>query len=293
MDAVVLGGGDLLCPYRPHIDADFVNPMYLRRPVHVAGIGVELNRPDINPDVVKQWRRFLRHPSVRSVSTRDSQSSEWLKRHILGRRSVASHPDLVCALSLPRASRPEGAPILGLVTRHLKHPRDYVLMAEVSRRLMADGWRVRHIIAGVGDHGQKDFENAEELKLEGKETVRTHDIDEISRALGECTLVLSMKLHATLVATMYGVPTICVNPVSKARAFMKSIDREDLVIEPKDPRLLEIVAAGVPDVPMEKVEQLRAQAIDYLKSLSQRIWQEYRDKSAVRKRLLPEMLSWE
>jgi hypothetical protein len=44
---------------------------------------------------------------------------------------------------------------------------------------------------------------------------------------------------------------------------------------------------------MEKVEQLRAQAIDYLKSLSQRIWQEYRDKSAVRKQLLPEMLSWE
>jgi polysaccharide pyruvyl transferase WcaK-like protein len=293
MDAVVLGGGDLLCPYRPHIDADFVNPMYLRRPVHVAGIGVELNRPDINPDVVKQWRRFLRHPNVRSVSTRDEQSREWIKKHILGRRPVTSHPDLVCALALPPVSRPEGAPILGLVTRHLKHAREYAQVAEVSRRLMTEGWRVRHIIGGVGSHGQKDFENAEELKIEGKETVRTQDIDEISRALGECTLVLSMKLHTTLVATMYGVPTICVNPVSKARAFMKSIDREDLVVGPNDPRLLEIIASGVPDVPMEKVAHLRAEAIDYLKSLSQRIWQEYRDKSAVRKRLLPEMLSWE
>src|SRR5690606_17241854 len=41
MDAIVLGGGDLLCPYRAQIDRDFTNPMYLRRPLHVAGIGVE------------------------------------------------------------------------------------------------------------------------------------------------------------------------------------------------------------------------------------------------------------
>lgn len=55
MDAVVLGGGDLLCPYRLRIDPDFINPAYLQRPVHVAGIGVERNRPDIDPEVLAQW----------------------------------------------------------------------------------------------------------------------------------------------------------------------------------------------------------------------------------------------
>ena len=47
MDAVVLGGGDLLCPYRSQIDPDFVNPMYLRRPVYVAGLGVERDQPEM------------------------------------------------------------------------------------------------------------------------------------------------------------------------------------------------------------------------------------------------------
>jgi len=292
VDAVVLGGGDLLCPYRPRIDPDFVNPMYLRRPVHVVGIGVERNRPEIEPSVVETWREFLTHPSVRSISTRDPGSADWIKEHIRPTVAVRSHPDLVCALPLPRASRPKGAPILGLVTRHIKSPKEYAVMAEAARRLMSQGWRVRHIIGGVGAHGQKDFENAEGLIVEGKETLYTEDLDEISRALGECSLVLSMKLHTTLVATMYGVPTICVNPVVKARAFMESIGRGDLVFEPTDERMLDTIAAGVQKVPMEEVRRLRDEAIGYLQELSQSIWDDYRAYSPVRAGLLPATMNW-
>ncbi|MBD3942542.1 polysaccharide pyruvyl transferase family protein [Microbacterium sp. NEAU-LLC] len=287
MDAVVIGGGDLICPYRPRINPDFINPMYLRRPVHVAGIGVELNRSDIDPRVVRRWREFLRHRSIRSVSARDDRSAEWIKKHIRGRRLVSTHPDLVCALPLPPVTRPEGAPILGLVTRHIKHPKEYALMAEVSRLLLAQGWRVRHIIGGVGNHGQKDLENSRLLEVDGKETFHSEDLGDITRALGECSLVLSMKLHTTLVATMYGVPTVCVNPVAKARSFMQSIGREDLVLAPDDRRLIEIVERGVPAVPMDRVEELRAAAIDQLRSLSQQIWDDYRSESPARERLLP------
>src|SRR5690606_17800907 len=127
--------------------------------------------------------------------------------------SVNAHPDLVCALPLPQVTRPKGPPILGLVTRHIKDPKEYRLLEDVSRQMMAQGWRVRLIIGGVGNHGQKDFENAQFLQVPGKESIYSQELDDISRALGECSLLLSMKLHTTLVATMYGVPTICVNPV--------------------------------------------------------------------------------
>lgn len=292
MDAVVLGGGDLLCPYRPQIDRDFTNPMYLRRPVHVAGIGVERNRPDIDASALEQWTDFLTNPSVRSISTRDPGSADWITEHVRPDVSVASHPDLVCALPLPPVQRSKGKPILGIVTRHIKNPKEYRLLEEIAVSYIEKGWRVRHIIGGIEAHGQRDFDNAEELKVDGKETLYTQDLDEITRALGECSLLLSMKLHTTLVATMYGVPTVCVNPVVKARAFMASIGREELALSPTDRRLVQILEKGVPEVPMDKVEELRAQAVDYLKELSQRIWDDYRNESAVRQHILPETIAW-
>ncbi|KQR49625.1 hypothetical protein ASF87_02425 [Microbacterium sp. Leaf161] len=292
MDAVVLGGGDLLCPYREWIDPDFINPMYLRRPVHVAGIGVERDRPDIDATVVERWTEFLTNPSVRSISTRDSGSTQWITEHIDPQATVATHADLVCALPLPPVEPPEGAPILGIVTRYVRDPKDYRQLEEIAAAYIAKGWRVRHIIGGVEDHGRRDLENSENLRVEGKETFHSNYLDEITHALGECSLLLSMKLHTTIVATMYGVPTVSVHPVAKIRAFMATIGREDLVVEPTDPRLVQILENGVPDVPMDRVDQLRDEAIRFLKVLSQRIWDDYRNSSTVRQYVLPETMDW-
>jgi len=292
MDAVVLGGGDLLCPYREWIDPDFINPMYLRRPVHVAGIGVERDRPDVDATVVERWTEFLTNPSVRSISTRDPGSTQWITEHIDPRPTVTTHADLVCALPLPPVERSNGAPILGIVTRYIRDPKDYRQLEEIAAAYIAKGWRVRHIIGGVEDHGRRDLENSEKLRVEGKETFHSNQLDEITHALGECSLLLSMKLHTTIVATMYGVPTVCVHPVAKIRAFMASIGREDLVVEPTDPRLLQILEDGVPEVPMDKVDGLRDNAIGYLKALSQRIWDDFRNTSTVRQHILPETMTW-
>lgn len=292
MDAVVLGGGDLLCPYREWIDPDFVNPMYLRRPVHVVGIGVENDKPEIDASVVETWTEFLTHPSVRSISTRDQGSADWITEHIRPGVGVAVHPDLVCALPLPPVERDDDRPVLGIVTRYARDPKEYGLLAEVAASYIAKGWRVRHIIGGIEDHGRRDLENAENLKVDGKETFHTKHLDEITRALGECSLVLSMKLHTTIVATMYGVPTVCLHPVTKIRAFMASIGREDLVLEPTDRRLITLLEEGVPAVPMDRVEELRLQAVASLKDLSQRIWDEHRNRSAARRQVLPETIDW-
>lgn len=285
MDAVVLGGGDLLCPYRPQIDRDFINPAFLRRPLHVAGIGVERNRPDIEPTVLKRWQAFLTHPNVQSITTRDPGSQAWIQEHIQPRVPVGAHPDMVCALPLPPATRPEGPPIVGLVTRHIKHPKEYVLVAEAAQKLSQQGWRVRHVIGGVGNHGDKDLENSRHLQVPGKETFHSEDLDAISRALGECSLVLSMKLHTTLVAVMYGVPTVCVNPVVKARAFMEAAGCGDLVVASNDRRLMELIDAGVPPPPPDRLDALRNDASDAMRALSQRLWNDFRNASPTRRGL--------
>lgn len=292
MDAIVLGGGDLLCPYRPNIDRDFINPMYLRRPVHVAGIGVERNKPDVDPAVVDRWNEFLGHPSVASISNRDAGSRKWLEEHLQLKVSVTAHPDLVCALPLPQVERGGGAPVVGIVTRHIKSAREYALLPEIAETLVKKGWRVRHIIGGVRGHGKKDYENAQLVEIDEKEVVYSEDLDDISRSIGECDLLLSMKLHTTVVGVMYGVPTVCINPAVKAREFMKSAGLERLVFSPLDRKLLELVATEVPAANPERVSQLRREASVALKELGQRIWDQFQTASPVRERMLPKSPEW-
>lgn len=286
MDAIVMGGGDLLCPYREHIDPDFINPDYLKRPFHVAGIGVERNREDIDPKVLKRWSSFLKHPSVASISMRDSGSKKWIEEHINPNVPVTSHPDWVCALPLPKVEENEDKPILGLVTRHIKEGKHYRLMEEAARILKNKGWRVVHIIGGVGPHGKKDYENSKLLKVDGKETMYSEDLDEISKALGKCSLVLSMKLHTTIVSTMYRVPTICVNPVAKAKAYMGALGLEKFALAAHDKRILEYIEEGVPQPSADAVEKLRREASVAFVQLGQQIWSDFREHSLV-KELIP------
>lgn len=290
-DAVVVGGGDLICPYAPRVSRDFVNPAYLRRPTHVLGIGVQLNRPDSSPEVLEKWQSFLGNPAIESISTRDPGSRDWIEKTFDLGVPVSSHPDLVCALPLPLVSPPAGAPIVGVVTRHVQPGSNYAQLAVVLAGLKARGWRVRHIIGGVGPHGQKDLENSKLLDVPGKELVHTEDLDEISIALGECTLVLSMKLHTTIVSTMYGVPTVSVNPVVKAREFMRAAGQEEFVVGPLDSRLQTLVEAGVRAPSQEVIMRLRDEAGAAIRGVGQRIWDGFRSGSSVRA-LLPLSPSW-
>lgn len=95
-----------------------------------------------------------------------------------------------------------------------------------------------------------------------------------------------MKLHTTLVAVMYGVPTICLNPVVKARAFMSAAGCEDLALAHNDRRLMSPIETGVPPPPPARIAQLRSEASAAMIALSQRIWDDFRNASPARMRAL-------
>ena len=287
MDAVVLGGGDLLVPHRFPIDADFVDPAYRRKPLHIACIGVQRTTKDQDPRVIERWKKVLKHQNIRTISTRDSGSAEWIEDYIKPNLPISSHPDMICALPLPDTSKPEGAPVLGIITRHVADPKQYVQLEKIGKKLIDQGWIVHHIIGGVGGHGKKDFENAKFLNIPGKEVIYSEDLDDISRALGACSLVLSFKLHTTLVSVMYGVPTICVNPVVKAKAFMKSVGLEHLVFSATDLKLSEMIEKGVPDAPDPlKVEKLKLEASSFMRSLGLKIYEDFYKKNSNKSLLL-------
>ncbi|GGU27538.1 polysaccharide pyruvyl transferase family protein [Nocardioides albus] len=225
VDAILIGGGDILQPWQA--DPRYFNHKMLAKPVFVVGIGVPIYRnTQIKPGIIEKHKRFLEHPNVRFIGVRDQPTADWILANISADLDILVAPDMVCSLELPPAEKPEGAPILGVVTRfrpNLDEPDDYSRVEEMAGKAMADGWRVRHLILGTMDVGRRDMANADDLDIPGKEVVYTESLDELTRSIGECTAFASMKFHGSVVATMYGVPSIVMIPTNKNRNFMKRI----------------------------------------------------------------------
>ncbi|MDO7868502.1 polysaccharide pyruvyl transferase family protein [Nocardioides jiangxiensis] len=244
VDAILIGGGDILQPWAR--DPRYFNPKFLKKPCFVVGIGVPLyTGPNVKPpreETIASHRRFFHNPALKRVGVRDDQAANWIRENLEPDFPIHVAPDIVCTLDLPDAPKPEGAPILGIVTRFrpkLETPDDYSKVEELARHAADQGFRIRHIILGTGETGKRDVANAEDFRFEGKEVVYSEDLTDLTRAIGECTVLASMKFHGTVVATMYGVPSIVMIPTNKNRNFMNRIGLGDLVARFDSDELIE------------------------------------------------------
>jgi polysaccharide pyruvyl transferase WcaK-like protein len=277
VDAILIGGGDIVQPWG--MDVRYFSKAFLAKPVFVVGVGVPIraastgNTNQVEKDwIVEKYRTFFSHPSVKMIHARDPQSVRWIEDRLTPDREVIEAPDIVCALDLPPAPRPEGAPILGIVTRQRPAKADdYTHINALARQQAARGWRIRHIVLGTGDVGEKDVENAAEIAVD-KELVQSQSLDDLTRAIGECTALVSMKFHGTVVATMYGVPSTVLIPTNKNRNFMQRIGREDLLSRFDDPSLSERFSPEPPaPIDAESVAMLRRRAGDLMRRLETEI----------------------
>ncbi len=76
--------------------------------------------------------------------------------------------------------------------------------------------------------------------MASKELVYTEDLSQLMRSIGECTAFASMKFHGTVVATMYGIPSIVLIPTNKNRNFMKRIGLDNQVAKFDSDQLITI-----------------------------------------------------
>ena len=267
-DAILIGGGDLVIPWPTW--TRYWDRTYLRRPVFIAGIGVPTwQKPD--DGAVKRLRRFFQHPSVRLIGARDPESSTWIEDHLEPSASVVTTPDLVCGLTLPTVERPTDPPIFGVAVRDRNHPDDLSNVRRMCERAAELGYRVRRIVLATGHTRQKDLVATNELGLFGTELVASDDVDTISRAIGECTVMASMKFHGVVVATMYGVPSIVLMPTAKNRNFARAIGRPDFLSAFSNPDLPDLVTREVRPVPPEVRDRLRREVTAHLADLRRRI----------------------
>lgn len=229
--AMVIGGGDLVVP--GSISSLYWNRAWLMRSVVIAGVGVALESPTVRPDVVDRLHRFFSHHSVRSISARDSDSAEWIRRELRPTVPVVATADLAFASVLPKAtdSTPKR---VGIVLR--KTPSD------VDRR------RVERIRAWAARHG---FETELLALATGKtlvdelagiraclgigQAVRTcSSVNELCQVVGGYRCLFTAKFHGAVIAARYGVPSLSLRPTHKIRALAGQLGDSWLTHDPID-----------------------------------------------------------
>jgi polysaccharide pyruvyl transferase WcaK-like protein len=184
---------------------------------------------------------------------------------------VATAPDLVCALTLPPADRPADPPIFGVAVRQRATVDDFSQVRRLAERATALGYRVRRIVLATGRTRVRDLEATARLGLEGTELVASDDLAVISRAIGECTAMASMKFHGVVVAAMYGVPALVMMPTAKNRYFLDLIGRPDLLTGFNHPDLPDLVTRDPVPIAAPVRERLRDQATAGLADLRRAI----------------------
>ncbi len=279
VEAIVMGGGDLVQQW--NTDPRYFDRTYLRKPFYVAGVGVPIyhgsEKHKEKPHIINRLRSFFGHENVRMIGMRDDFGANWIREKLEPTAPVTSEPDIVCSLKLPEVKKPAGQPILGIVTRQRRvdTPDDYTKLEELAAHAKRRGFRIRHIILGTGSVGERDFANAPALNVPDKEVVHSEDLDVLTRAIGECTVLASMKFHGTVVATMYGVPSIVLVPTNKNRAFMERIGRSELVASHHSDRLIEIFGeTGPAPIDPEQVAMLRERSTAFMNRLRDELIEE-------------------
>ncbi len=255
-DAFVIGGGDLIVPWT--VSELYWKEEYLGKPVFITGVGVPTWR-DPQAKAMQTYSQFFQSGSIRAISARDERSKNWIDQRLHPAIPTTWHPDLCCALDFPAVEHSDvDAPILGVVLRKRGANKDDLShVRALCERAKQLGYCVRHIVLGSKGVGKADLAIAEEFAEPDEEIRSSEDIWQLCREIGQCTALASMKFHGTVVATMYGIPSIVMVPTDKNRNFLDMIDRADLKCPFSNPDLSSKLTGSPVGIPLAMRESLR------------------------------------
>lgn len=243
-DAFVIGGGDLVIPNK--VSELYWNEAWLSKKVYIAGVGVPTWIKNENPRVVAHMSRFFQHPNVQYIGVRDAESAEWIRQNLNPRIPVRVHPDLVYSMPLPEPRRYAEDKVLGISVRQRRNEKvdDYsalTAMVEVARER---GYAIKVLVLSNGRTGAADLKATERLPFHPFEVIHSESMDELTAALGGLDVLASMKFHGSLVASMYGVPSIVLSPTTKSRNLYQSLGRTELLSHLNDTNMADKLEAA-------------------------------------------------
>lgn len=269
VDAILIGGGDLIVPN--YWTDQYFEAAYLAKPIYIHGAGIPTWGGE-NAEIVGRLAKFFQHPSVRHIHVRDEQSKRWLTTKLAPAIDIHVTPDIVCALDLPDITPSGDAPIFGLISRKQKPGSiRWDNVHALCRRAKSYGYRLRHIVLATGVIGHEDRDAVAEFDFPGMDVVLSESIADLTRAIGECAVLASMKFHGCVVATMFGTPAITLITTDKFRNFYKLIEREELISHHWHETLPDRLPRYVAKIPQATRDDIRGRARRGLEDLAHRM----------------------
>lgn len=226
-DGFLIGGGDLVNPNA--VSELYWRKEYLEKPVFIHGIGCP-NLKVKQSRALSYFNDFFASDSIKHICLRDIESKKYFDSVIKPRKETVTFPDAVFAMTLPSIKRDPKTKILGVVLRsHKSLIGEYEQVRLAVDEAKALGYQVRIIVAAFGPLGEGDLAVSKEFALHDEQVIFSNDLMELSQSIGECSLVLSMKFHALVVGSMYGVPVIQLSSTQKNRNLFRYLQRPDLL----------------------------------------------------------------
>lgn len=228
-DALVIGGGDLVIPNK--VSELYWNMAWLAKKVYIAGVGVPTWIKNENPRVVEHMSRFFQHRNVQYIGARDAESAEWIRQNLRPHVPVRVHPDLVYSMPLPEPRRYAEDKVLGISVRQRRNEKvdDYSALSDMVEVARQRGYAIKVLVLSNGRTGAADLKATERLPFHPFEVIHSESMEELTAALGGLDVLASMKFHGSLVASMYGVPSIVLSPTTKSKNLYQSLGRTELL----------------------------------------------------------------
>lgn len=233
-DAALLGGGTLIGTPRFRESLEAMAARQPDAPLSMVGAGVEdpehaaAGSGQAISEELDRWVPLLRR--FAHVSVRGPRSQRLLADRGVDARLVGD-PALLLGRWIPHAPQEErvlGVNLIGWGNVFGgRFDAVTAAVSELCRTLMAEGWRIRLIPMWERDLEQH---RAVQRELGGAAELFTEieDLDALTRAFGECRVVVGAKLHAVILAAAVGVPSIALAYSPKCLDFQESVDQGDL-----------------------------------------------------------------
>lgn len=224
VDAILIGGGDLVIPYA--WSSLYWRDEFLHKPVYIYGVGVP-RWGGYNEEVVRKTRRFFTSPAVRSVVARDQESADWIRKYLMPTAPVSCKPDIVCAFqSRPVQKRP-GA--IGLILRAQGSGLTEQRIRWLADTVAATGHVPRLIVLGTDKTARDDLSSLATLAWGDGDIIMRDNLQKLTDELIGCEKVISMKFHGCVVAMAHDVPCLALSGANKFKNFYASLDKNDWI----------------------------------------------------------------
>ncbi len=200
-------------------------------PFLVFGSGVA--NPELWPDgaPLKDWKPLL--DSARFVGVRGPVSARFLSDAGIAEPEVVGDPAIVFARgSVDSSFRPESLVLnIGVADGRLWGSEEKVKteMSGLARVARKAGWQVSWLVVWPKDLAITREAAEDSGTLGGVKEIYT-DHEKFIDIVGSASVMVGMKLHATILGTCAGTPSIMLEYRSKCRDYMESIDHGEYVV---------------------------------------------------------------